>query len=82
MRKVLLCVVILMAMLLVLPESVLAKTDHATKVLSYDGTQSCARCHKKSVQEIAAGGHYQMLGIPPYIEGWEKGKPAGMMDTY
>jgi hypothetical protein len=82
MRKVLVCMAVLAALLLILPECVLAKTDHATKVLKYEGTQSCARCHKKSVQEVAASAHYQMLGIPPYLEGWEKGKPAGMMDTY
>lgn len=59
-----------------------ATKDHTNLVVKYEGTESCTRCHKNTAKDVATGLHYQMLGIPDYLEGWPKGQPAGMMNTY
>jgi hypothetical protein len=61
-----------------------AGTSHATYVTRYDGPGSCtsSSCHEGSAKEVAESLHYQQRAVPQFLEGWEAGKIAGMMETY
>lgn len=73
---------IVLALLVAVPEVPAAEVKHQTLVTKFDGTESCTRCHKNSAKEVAESLHYQQLAVPQFTEGWEKGKAAGMMDTF
>ncbi len=81
--KVFFAVLAIMVMLPVLaPDVSAADNKHQKFVPKYDGTESCTRCHKNSAKEVAESLHYQQYAVPQFVEGWEKGKYAGMLDTY
>lgn len=58
--------------------------SHAKLVAMYEGTESCvtASCHEGAAEEVAESLHYQQSGIPQFLEGWETGRPAGMLHSY
>jgi len=58
--------------------------SHVRHVAKYEGTASCvsAACHEGTAKEVAESLHYQQVGIPQFLEGWEPGKPAGMLLSY
>lgn len=45
----------------------------------YEGTKTCLECHDTLGREVALSLHYQLQAEPQQIEGWEKGKKAGML---
>jgi hypothetical protein len=57
---------------------------HAKHVAKYEGTASCvsATCHEGAAKAVAESLHYQQMAIPQFLEGWDPGKPAGMMHSY
>jgi hypothetical protein len=61
-----------------------AGTSHVDYVKKYEGTATCtnASCHVGTAKEVAESLHYQQRGIPQFLEGWESGKLAGMMESY
>jgi len=73
----------LLLLFLITPGTVAAKwVSHEKMITKYDGTPDCTRCHKETAKDVAESLHYQMAGEAPYLDGWPKGKLAGMMDTY
>ncbi len=82
MKAVSLAIFVLLTFLFTLPEPVLAKPKDHSFITKYDGTETCVRCHKSTARDVAESLHYQMQGIPPYLDGWPEGKTAGMMNTY
>lgn len=58
--------------------------SHARHVAKYEGTASCvsASCHENAAKEVAESLHYQHTGVPQFLEGWDPGKPAGMLVSY
>jgi len=61
-----------------------AGTTHAEYVKKYEGTATCASasCHEGTAKEMAESLHYQQRAVPQFLEGWEAGKLAGMMESY
>jgi len=61
-----------------------AGPSHAEYVKKYEGTASCtaASCHEGTAKDVAESLHYQQRAVPQYLEGWEAGKLAGMMESY
>lgn len=61
-----------------------AGPSHAGYVGRYDGTSSCttASCHEGTAKEVAESLHYQQRAVPQFLEGWEAGRLAGMMESY
>jgi hypothetical protein len=61
-----------------------AGSSHAEYVKKYEGTASCttATCHEGSAKEVAESLHYQQRAVPQFLDGWEAGKLAGMMESY
>ena len=61
-----------------------AGSSHAEYVKMYEGTASCtaASCHEGAAKEVAESLHYQQRAVPQFLEGWEAGKLAGMMESY
>jgi hypothetical protein len=61
-----------------------AGSSHADYVKKYEGTASCtaASCHEGAAKEVAESLHYQQRAVPQFLEGWEAGKLAGMMESY
>ena len=61
-----------------------AGSSHAEFVKKYDGTATCtaATCHDGAAKEVAESLHYQQRAVPQFLEGWEAGKLAGMMESY
>jgi len=61
-----------------------AGSSHADYVKKYEGTASCtaATCHEGAAKEVVESLHYQQRAVPQFLEGWEAGKPAGMMESY
>jgi hypothetical protein len=61
-----------------------AGPSHTDYVKKYDGTASCtaASCHEGAAKEVAESLHYQQRAVPQFLEGWEAGKFAGMMESY
>ena len=61
-----------------------AGNSHAEYVKKYEGTATCtaASCHEGAAKEFAESLHYQQRGFPQFLEGWEAGKLAGMMESY
>jgi len=61
-----------------------AGSTHADYVKKYEGTATCtaATCHEGAAKEVAESLHYQQRAVPQFLEGWEAGKPAGMMESY
>jgi hypothetical protein len=55
-----------------------AETMHG-EITRYDGARTCAECHDRAATEVAESLHYQLKGEPRFIEGWEKGKEAGLL---
>jgi hypothetical protein len=48
----------------------------------YEGTKTCLECHDTLAKEVALSLHYQLQAEPQQVEGWEKGKPAGMLADF
>ncbi|HSB45848.1 MAG TPA: hypothetical protein VLD60_12610 [Nitrospira sp.] len=61
-----------------------AGSSHTDYVKKYEGTASCttALCHEGAAKEVAESLHYQQRAVPQFLEGWEAGKLAGMMESY
>ena len=61
-----------------------AGSSHAEYVKKYEGTASCsaASCHDGVAKEVAESLHYQQRAVPQFLENWEAGKFAGMMESY
>ena len=61
-----------------------AGSSHLEYVKKYEGTATCtaATCHEGTAKEVAESLHYQQRAVPQFLEGWEAGKPAGMMESY
>ena len=61
-----------------------AGASHAEYVKKYEGTASCtsATCHEGAAKEVAESLHYQQRAVPQFLENWEAGKFAGMMESY
>jgi hypothetical protein len=61
-----------------------AGSTHADYVKMYEGTASCtsAACHEGAAKEVAESLHYQQRAVPQFLENWEAGKSAGMMESY
>lgn len=61
-----------------------APPSHEEYVDAYVGTASCtkASCHEGAAREVAQSLHYQQRAVPLFLEGWEAGKSAGMMESY
>jgi hypothetical protein len=61
-----------------------AGSSHAEYVKKYEGTASCtaASCHDGVAKEVAESLHYQQRAVPQFLENWEGGKFAGMMESY
>lgn len=61
-----------------------AGSSHVQYVSKYEGTASCtaATCHERAAKEVAESLHYQQRAVPQFLEGWEAGKVAGMMESY
>ena len=61
-----------------------AGPSHAEYVKQYKGTATCtaASCHEGAAKEMAESLHYQQSAVPQFLEGWEAGKLAGMMESY
>jgi hypothetical protein len=58
-----------------------AESMHAG-IEKYEGTKTCLECHDTLGKEVALSLHYQLQAEPRLIEGWEKGKSAGMIISY
>jgi predicted CxxxxCH...CXXCH cytochrome family protein len=61
-----------------------AGPSHAEFVQQYKGTATCtaASCHEGAAKEVAESLHYQHRAVPQFLENWEAGKFAGMMESY
>ncbi len=61
-----------------------AGPSHAEFVKQYKGTATCtaASCHEGAAKEVAESLHYQQRAVPQFLESWEAGKFAGMMESY
>ena len=61
-----------------------AGTSHAERVKKYEGPATCtaASCHEGAAREVTESLHYQQRAVPQFLEGWEAGKLAGMMESY
>jgi hypothetical protein len=61
-----------------------AGASHAEYVKKYEGPATCtaATCHEGAAKEVAESLHYQQRAVPQFLEGWEAGKLAGMMESY
>ncbi len=61
-----------------------AAASHAERVTKYEGPATCtaASCHEGAAKEVAESLHYQQRAVPQFLEGWEAGKLAGMMESY
>lgn len=61
-----------------------AEASHAEHVRKYEGPSTCtaASCHEGAAREVAESLHYQQRAVPQFLEGWEAGKLAGMMESY
>lgn len=61
-----------------------AGASHAEYVTRYEGPRTCtaAACHENAAKEVAESLHYQQRAVPRFLEGWEAGKLAGMMESY
>ncbi len=61
-----------------------AGSSHAKYVTRYEGTAACTApaCHGTAAKEVAESLHYQQRAVPQFLEGWEAGKLAGMMESY
>jgi hypothetical protein len=82
MKILIIAVAVALALLVAAPEAPAAEGKHQKFVTKYEGTESCTRCHKNTAKDVAESLHYQQLAVPQFLEGWEKGKAAGMMNTY
>jgi len=61
-----------------------AGPSHAEYVKEYKGPATCtaASCHEGVAEEVAESLHYQQRAVPQFLESWEAGKLAGMMESY
>ena len=61
-----------------------AEASPAEYVKKYEGPSTCtaASCHEGAAREVAESLHYQQRAVPQFLEGWEAGKLAGMMESY
>ena len=61
-----------------------AGPSHTDYVKKYQGTATCtaASCHEGAAKEVAESLHYQQRAVPQFLENWEAGKFAGMMESY
>ena len=61
-----------------------AGSSHTDYVKKYEGTASCtaASCHEGAAKEVAESLHYQQRAVPQFLENWEAGQFAGMMESY
>jgi len=61
-----------------------AGSSHADYVKKYEGTATCtaASCHEGAAKEVSESLHYQQRAVPQFLENWEAGKFAGMMESY
>jgi len=84
MRIVSMAVGILLAFAALTVPAHAAGSSHAKYITLYEGTASCtaASCHEGAAKEVAESLHYQQRAVPQYLEGWEAGKLAGMMESY
>ena len=70
-----------MALLVTAGGAVAAESMHAG-IDKYEGPKTCLECHDTLGKEVAQSLHYQLQAEPQAIEGWEKGKTAGMLVSY
>jgi len=84
MRKFVLGIGLLLWSVMLSVQAYAAGSSHADYVKKYEGTASCtaASCHGGAAKEVAESLHYQQRAVPQYLEGWEAGKLAGMMESY
>jgi hypothetical protein len=61
-----------------------AGTSHVEHIKKYEGSATCtaASCHEGAAREVTESLHYQQRAVPQFLEGWEAGKLAGMMESY
>lgn len=71
----------ILTLLFVATEGMAAESMHAG-IEKYEGTKTCLECHDTLGKEVAMSLHYQLQAEPQFIEGWEKGRTAGMLTSY
>ncbi|MBF8258928.1 MAG: hypothetical protein HW377_1302 [Actinobacteria bacterium] len=84
MRNVSMAVGILLAFAALTVPAHAAGSSHAKYITLYEGPATCTAtaCHENTAKEVAESLHYQQRAVPQFLEGWEAGKPAGMMESY
>jgi hypothetical protein len=84
MRKFVLGMSLLLLSAILSGQAYAAGSSHAEYVKKYEGTATCtsASCHEGAAKEVAESLHYQQRAVPQFLEGWEAGKLAGMMESY
>ena len=84
MRKIVLGIGLLLLSVMLSAHAYAAGPSHAGYVGKYEGTASCtaASCHEGVAKEVAESLHYQQRAVPQFLESWEAGKLAGMMESY
>ena len=84
MRNVSMAVGVLLAFAALTVPAHAAGSSHAKNITRYEGTATCTApaCHENTAKEVAESLHYQQRAVPQFLEGWEAGKPAGMMESY
>jgi len=84
MRKFAFGMSLLLASITIAVQANAAGSSHADYVKKFEGTASCvsAVCHEGAAKEVAESLHYQQRAVPQFLEGWEAGKFAGMMESY
>ena len=84
MRKFVLGIGLLLLFTMLSAQAYAAGPYHAEYVKKYEGTATCtaASCHEGASKEVAESLHYQQRAVPQFLEGWEAGKLAGMMESY
>ena len=84
MRKFAIGMGLLLASTTLVAQAYAAGSSHTDYVKKYEGTASCtaASCHEGAAKEVAESLHYQQRAVPQFLENWEAGKFAGMMESY
>ena len=84
MRKFAIGMGLLLALATLAVQAYAAGSSHADYIKKYEGTATCtaAPCHEGTAKEVAESLHYQQRAVPQFLEGWEAGRFAGMMESY
>lgn len=84
MKNVLMAVLVLPVFGALTVPAYAAGSSHAEYISRYEGSATCTApaCHENTAKEVAESLHYQQRAVPQFLEGWEAGKLAGMMESY